>query len=399
MNNFVVIEKRKNPNNFIDINKTLKDFKDYASTLSSKKHGKFILAILGKFLEQNGTKVNILKQKDKELDNIELSSLQALFSLGTQRKYYIHFGLGESKTYEILNNKSEQLKFLETYKEKISNILKINKDRIILKDVRFGCTQVTFSIVDQNYHEDGIIHRLKGGDVIEIEKRVMIDEQILSLDILDPKGDRSEGWGINERRGGEKYIPPLDGWVGIGLKVWDKYENNKWLDYRNNEGEYSIAYYGLCNYLNDRDMIINDLNRYVGDIRKTISERTFQNEDDKRTGFLWFGRKKCGGGICLFQDPKLAECCAGIVNIYGNEYKILLMCRVNPQKIRQPVDHENFWILNPTPDEIRPYRILFKKVINSPLLDNRLIINVSPVDYIMNAINSNDFSFYRIKRD
>ena len=47
-------------------------------------------------------------------------------------------------------------------------------------------------------------------------------------------------------------------------------------------------------------MIINDLNRYVGDIRKTISERTFQNEDDKRTGFLWFGRKKCGGGVCLF---------------------------------------------------------------------------------------------------
>jgi len=39
----------------------------------------------------------------------------------------------------------------------------------------------------------------------------MIDEQILSPDILDPKGDRSMRWGINERRGGEKYIPPLDG--------------------------------------------------------------------------------------------------------------------------------------------------------------------------------------------
>ena len=75
------------------------------------------------------------------------------------------------------------------------------------------------------------------------------------------------------------------------------------------------------------------------------------------------------------------------------------MCRVNSQKIRYPVDHENFWILNPTPDEIRPYRILFKKVKNSPLLDNKLIIYVSPVDYIMNAINSNDFSFYRIKRE
>ena len=65
------------------------------------------------------------------------------------------------------------------------------------------------------------------------------------------------------------------------MKVWDKYENNKWLDYRNNEGEYSIAYYGLCNHLNNRGMIINDLNRYVVDIRKTISERIFQNEDDR----------------------------------------------------------------------------------------------------------------------
>ena len=399
LNHFVVREKRKNLNNFIDINKTLEDFDDYSSTLNSKKHGEFILALLGKFLEENGTKVNILKEKDKELDDIELSSLQALFSLGTQRKYYIHFNLGETETYEILKNKSLQLKFLENYKNKISNILKIDINRIILKDVRFGCTQTTFSIVDQSNQEDGRIHRLKGGEIVEIEKRVMVDEQILSLDILDPKGDRAKGWGINEKRGGEKYIPPLDGWVGIGLKVRDKYENNKWLGYKNKEGEYSIAYYGLCNYLNDKDNMINDLNEFVSDIRGAISERSFQNEEDKRSGFLWFGKERCGGGVCLFQDPKLAECCAGIINIFGIEYKILLMCRVNPKKIRQPVNHEQFWILNPTPDEIRPYRILFKKVINSPLLDNRIVIDISPVDYIINAINSNDFSFYKIKTE
>ena len=110
-------------------------------------------------------------------------------------------------------------------------------------------------------------------------------------------------------------------------------------------------------------------------------------------------KKKCGGGVCLFQDPKLAESSAGIINIFGIEYKILLICRVNPKKIRQPEDHNKFWILNPTPDEIRPYRILFKKVINSPLLDNRIVIDISPVDYIMNAINSNDFSFYLIKTE
>ena len=123
--------------------------------------------------------------------------------------------------------------------------------------------------------------------------------------------------------------------------------------------------------------MINELNNAVNDIKRSIAERVFQTEDDKRTGFLGLMRKKCGGGICLFQDPKLAENCAGIINIFGIEYKILLMCRVYPKKIRQPVNHNKFWILNPTPDEIRPYRILLKKIRNSPLIDGKLKVNNS----------------------
>ena len=135
--------------------------------------------------------------------------------------------------------------------------------------------------------------------------------------------------------------------------------------------------------------MINDLNFFINDITKVIHEREYQKENNKRTGFLGFFRDPCGGGVCLFQDPKIAEHCAGIINLFGTDYKILLMCRVNPKKIRQPVDHDKFWILNPTPDEIRPYRILLKKVLNSPLFDNqlnKLITYTSPVDYIMNAI-------------
>ena len=113
-------------------------------------------------------------------------------------------------------------------------------------------------------------------NVIDVEKKVMVDEQILSPDILDPKGDRYKGWGVNETRGGEKYIPPI-GWVGIGLKVLNMYDNNNndWLSCRNIEGEYSIAYYGFLNYLNDKAILISDLNDYTNDIRKTISERLF----------------------------------------------------------------------------------------------------------------------------
>ena len=38
------------------------------------------------------------------------------------------------------------------------------------------------------------------------------------------------------------------------------------------------------------------------------------------------------------------------------------MLRVNPEKIRVPVGRPDFWVLNGNPDEIRPYRILIKKV-------------------------------------
>ena len=71
------------------------------------------------------------------------------------------------------------------------------------------------------------------------------------------------------------------------------------------------------------------------------------------------------------------------------------MCRVNPSKIRQPEVNEKFWILNPTPDEIRPYRILIKKYFTSPLSDNSLKIIKSPADYIVQAIRSNNHSFYQ----
>ena len=71
--------------------------------------------------------------------------------------------------------------------------------------------------------------------------------------------------------------------------------------------------------------------------------------------------EKCGNGVYLYQNPKIAENTASIIDIGGVRYKILLMCRVNPKKIRQPQGFPDCWILNPTPSEVRPYRILIKK--------------------------------------
>ncbi len=73
----------------------------------------------------------------------------------------------------------------------------------------------------------------------KIDEKPLLEELQVTPDILDPKGDRNKGWGINEIRGGEKYIPPLKGWYGIGLKVLNQYDNgnNDWLDYNNNKNE------------------------------------------------------------------------------------------------------------------------------------------------------------------
>ena len=63
------------------------------------------------------------------------------------------------------------------------------------------------------------------------------------------------------------------------------------------------------------------------------------------------------------------------------------------KKIRQPEIFKDCWILNPTTEEIRPYRILIKTI--PPYKEENNCINVAkfPVDYIISAIKSNDFSF------
>lgn len=53
---------------------------------------------------------------------------------------------------------------------------------------------------------------------------------------------------------------------------------------------------------------------------------------------------------------------AGKVEIDNGIYKMGFMLRVNPDKIRAPVGKPDFWVLNGNPDEVRPYRILIKKV-------------------------------------
>ena len=275
-----------------------------------------------------------------------------------------------------------------------------------MTNVKHGSVCVDAKIVNETKEDESVLLALQGiKNVKKIEEKPLLEALQVSPDILDSDGDRHKGWGINEKRGGEDYIPPLEGWYGIGLKVKGKYDNgdNSWLDYKNKEGEFAIAYLGINNLLNEKAFIIGDLNNITTslyEINSTfINERIYRDDQNLRKSTK---NKKCGDGICLFQNPEYAENSAGIVDLYGYRIKIMLMCRVNSQKIRQPKKYPQCWILNPTLDEVRPYRILIKKIENSPLTiaaTNQIIVSPSPINYILSDIKTDNVSFYNLEKD
>ena len=386
---YISIENIINPKNYIDIDNILKNYNNLNKKFNSTDNPIFILSLLSKCFEKLGIKIFITTEKSKKLNNIGISSIQSLISLLGQKKYEIHFNFGKIENDKILKNEKEKEKFLFEYKEKLSKAFKIESQKIIFTDVHHGCVGAYCSIIDPA-NENPLQLNDKDKEnlcITKIEVKNILEYLEISSEILEPIGDREIGfWGIGEIRGGNVYMPPLNGWMGVGLKVWNQYDNgnNDWIDFENVEGEFSIAYLGINNELND--------------IGKVIMEKLYKEDKDIRSSNNGHNIK-CGQGICLFQNPDDAENSAGYIDILGFRIKILLMCRVNPKKIRQPANYNYLWILNPTPDEVRPYRILIKKIPVSPLAlanQNDILTTNSPISYIVDSILSNDTSFYNL---
>ena len=163
-----------------------------------------------------------------------------------------------------------------------------------------------------------------------------------------------------QRRGGEEYLSPSS-WTAFGINVLGKYDfgNNKWLGNTNVPGEFAVAYYGINNITHNNLNMIQNIMSLMGNLE---SGKTFVNVNNSRKS-----GEKCKSGAYFYRNPNYAENSSETINIGGFEYKIMFMCRVNPSKIRQPENFQDCWILNPTPDEVRPYKILIKKIPKSPL--------------------------------
>ena len=190
----------------------------------------------------------------------------------------------------------------------------------------------------------------------EIHTDVIMGACKLSKSQLDSRGNRNKRWWLGENIGTKDYNPPI-GWNGIGLRVLDKYGDNKWIGMRNIHDEWCVAYHGVGHRLSS-----NNVKKVTGliykDHFKEGSGQRHKNCPDK-----FHKGKQVGVGVYCTPNIQTAESYAGISVINGKSYKTVLMVRVRPDAIRCCENctlAKDYWVVNGTSDEIRPYRILYK---------------------------------------
>lgn len=338
----IVHELKTTPNDFISIDECLK---------SNDEHF-MILGILAKYLEKIGIvcsveRKNAMNEEDQQDAN---QLLQFIFNgYILKKKYILDFALSPKRIEQLINNEDQRDKFNENLKMELSKGLSIDKGELIIKEFEKSKDVYTVLLVfrsglDKILTKDILDNILKKNKYdfkyfSNLQIAPIIETIRLNRSMLDSRGDNKDDsrWGYCELRGGEEYIPPV-GWMRFGLRVFDKYDNgdNDWLSYDNRDGEWCIAYSGLSGFTKGYEQIEN-------------------YEDAKHMG------KKIGNGVFVWNDPKEMKDKIEVININGTNYKLGLMLRVKPDKIRVPKGVSNVWVVNGIADEIRPYGILLQK--------------------------------------
>jgi hypothetical protein len=351
-------EKMNNPEKFIETSEAL--------NLKDEDDAFFALGLLSQNLQDIGVETAIEKVTNDDDDEQDAAAtcLQYITNgLAEKKKYDLHFEFGKERNEKLLQDKNEFEEFKKNLKKKLSKDYHVPEDKIIVTFPQKGSFHVQvifqsdeFNDLDteefkQKFIDDDEFEELK--NLKEIHSDVILGGCKLSKKLLDERGNRVEGWGVNEKRGGRPYNPPI-GWIGIGLRVLDKYENNDWVAFDGNSNEWCVAYHGVGRFSDSKG---------VKDITGKIIKGTFkvgQNQVHKNCENINKPGTKVGEGV--YCTPNVDTACAysGVSKINGKQYQTVLMVRVKPGAIRECTDSGDYWVVNGTTDEIRPYRILYK---------------------------------------
>ena len=394
------IEKQKSeyPEKFVNISEILSSPGLLSNQEPSDADYKYLLCLIGKILENNQITVGIYKENNIK-DRVELSAIQFIFSgLINKKKFKLKFADSINDDYFIClrHDLSFRKSFIEERKKNISELLNIDKKLIILTNPRKEDNlyiDLTFNPDVGVIDEKQIKQKLVQGEIIGCEIVPLLEGCRLSPNIFDQnfhKFYNPDANLTNLKRGGEEYIQPLS-WTAYGINVSGKYDfgNNMWLGNNNGEGEFAVAYYGINHVFNHNMKMFQNLVNIMGNYE---SGKTYIGVKNVRKP-----GQKCKAGAYFYKNPIIAENSSETINVGGFEYKIMFMCRVKSSEIRQPETFQDCWILSLTPDEVRPYKILIKKIPKSALAvasQQEIKCCFVPNDSYIQIIQQKDESFY-----
>ena len=394
-------EKISHPDRFIDIDNTLKHPGLLSTSNPSPNDYKYILCLIGKILVNKKIAVGIYNN-NQDKDRIDLCSIQFIFSgLINRKKYTVYFSNELNIDASLLvYDLSERKKFIDEWKTKISKKIKVDKKLIILTNPRVSerilVMDLAFNPSIRSINENALIEALKNIGFIGVYQRPLLEGCRLSTNLFDANFSKFYNKILpNLKRGKEEYIQPLN-WTAYGINVSGKYDfgDNKWLGNKNAKEEFAVAYYGINNLVNKNIKLMENI---IGLIGNAETGKTFISVKNSRSP-----GQNCKYGAYFYKNPNYAENSCEIINIGGFEYKIMFMCRVKPSEIMQPENFKDCWILPPTPDVVRPYKILIKKIPKSPLAIQshqviKLCLDPKPPQLYFDILAEKDESFYQNK--
>ena len=196
---------------------------------------------------------------------------------------------------------------------------------------------------------------------IDEAKQFLIIGCNISPSILDKQGDAQTGWRIGTKSGPPGYlkdfIPPI-GWTAIGLKAFNRDRTN------NSVVEWYIGYHGI--------QTINSIGKIYNEGFRRGNKQHHRNAANINP-LTKLSYPLCEERAYLMPDIEEAKKYTNLFSYNGYKYTIVLMCRINPYKVRIADIGYNteYWIVEADKlgdlngikrtDEVIPYRILVLK--------------------------------------
>jgi hypothetical protein len=351
---FLLIDEFINEEINFDNEKNEKNLMTPKEAISSDNYINRFLGFFGAELLKYKIK-NVYIEKNPSNEIVRDVTFKIIIKEITNQKVYKLTVISPSMKRNIFRNIKNWYNFNEMIKQKLVKKFNISEYDIFFYNYNIKNFEVNMLIYNRKI--ENIEYVLKEMKVKATICNVLTNI-ILSSNMFETKFCKN----INEwtkkdgNRGGKTYYHPI-GWIGLALKIKDKYgKSNAWIGKEGLKGEWAVAYHGVGKG-NEFEKVLNILNKGLRPGPNQFYSYHLNNNSLCRDLY-------CGKGVYLAPEIDVAEKYANKLKLgeYKKNIQFIIMARVNPYRTREPDIYPTNWVLNGNTDEIRQYRLLVKYV-------------------------------------